>query len=215
MVAERLMIALPVLLLLAQTPVWDAEVFSNPAPWRSLETGVVSLDERAVAGSAYSEYRASTTTSSSVDTLCLAIFESGTRGSDSPGLKASRVLRDGEDERVIYQQIEQAVVSARDYAMTVVRKRLGEGRCGVRFKATNELAPALAKGVVRLSGLFGSWTFEPKPDGKTKVTYTMFIDLAGSVPPFLVHGSLKAAVKESLAKGLQKAHALEKPGAAR
>ena len=209
------MSALAVLLLLAQTPVWDAEVFSNPAPWRSLETGAVSLDERSVAGSAYAEYRAATTTSSSVETLCLAIFEWGTKGADSPGLKASRVLREGDDERVVYQQIELALVSNRDYAMTVVRKRDGEGRCGVRFRATNELAPALGTGVVRLSGLFGSWTFDALPDGATKVTYTMFTDPAGSVPPFLVHGSLKSAVKESLAKALQKAHALEKPGAAR
>ena len=213
MVVEPVIGALA-LLLLTQTPVWDAEPFKNPAPWKSVEKGALSLDERPVKDSPFAEYRAIATTASSIETLCLAVFEWGTKGADSPGLKASRVLRDGDDERVVYQQIDQPVVSSRDYAMTVQRRRDPSGVCRIRFAATNELAPPKGPGVVRMDGLWGSWTFEPAPGGKTQVTYTMYSNPSGSVPPFLVHGSLKSAVRDSLLKALKKAQELEQLKAA-
>lgn len=195
------------LLVLAQasTPVWDADVFTNPTAWKSLETGAISVDSRPIKDSVYFEYRAIAETDASVDTLCTAIFEWGTKGSDSTSVKLSKILRDGDDERVVYSQIEQPVVSNRDYAMTVVRKRDASGTCRIRFRATNEFAPPLDKGVVRMNALWGSWTFEALESGKSKVTYTLFSDPGGSVPAFLVHGPQRSAAKESVVKGLQKA----------
>lgn len=196
------------LLVLAQavTPVWDAEVFTNATPWKSLETGAITVDSRPIKDSVYFEYRTITETPDSVDTLCTAVFEWGTKGSDSSNVKLSKLLKDGDDERVVYNQIEQPVVSNRDYAMTVVRKRdASSGTCRIRFRATNEFAPPLDKGVVRMNGLWGSWTFEPLASGKSRVTYTLFSDPGGSVPAFLVHGPQKSAAKDSIVKALQKA----------
>ena len=110
--------------------------------------------------------------------------------------------------RVVYEQLAIPVVSNRDYAMTVARwPKLEGGKCRIRFRATNDAAPELPKGYVRMDKLWGEWFFEPQDDGKTRLTYTMFSDPAGSVPPFLVQGSLVKAVKDSVLKALAKGKA--------
>lgn len=190
---------------LTQSPVWDSPVFSNPDPWTSFDKGATTLEGREVKGTQFSEYRVSTDTREvTLDALCLAVFEWGTKEADSPGLIASKVLRDGDDERVVYNQIEQPFVSNRDYAMTVVRKRDEKG-CGIRFKATNELAPTKGEGTVRMDRLWGSWNFTPVDGGAVRIVYTLFADPGGSVPAFVVHGSQRSAAKSSVKKAIAKA----------
>jgi hypothetical protein len=201
-----------VLLLLAQNPAWDNAVFTNPGAWKGLEKGAVTVEGREISPGPYSEYRVTTETTQSLESLCVAVFEWGTHGKDNPGTKVSTLLKDGEDERVVYNQIEQPVVSNRDYAMTVMRRREAvdggdPGVCRIRFVATNELAPAKPDGIVRMDRMWGSWTFERLESGKTRVTYTLFADPAGSIPPFLVHGAQRSAAKDSVAQGLAKAKA--------
>jgi hypothetical protein len=193
--------------LLAQAPaasIWEASVFTNPQPWTVLEKGPVTVESRPIANTPFSEFRVTTDTNEvSVDELCQSVFEWGTKEADSPGLKASKVLQDGDDERVVYNQIEQPFVSNRDYAMTVIRRR-DEGGCGIRFKATNDRAPAKGEGVVRMDRLWGSWRFAPI-EGGARLTHTLFADPAGAVPPFLVHGSQRSAAKDSVKKAIEKA----------
>ncbi len=193
--------------LLAQAPaasIWDASVFTNAQSWSVLEKGALTIESRQIAGTPFSEYRVTADTKEvSVDDLCRAVFEWGTKEADSPGLKASKVLQDGDDERVVYNQIEQPFVSNRDYAMTVIRRR-DEGGCGIRFKATNEKAPTKGEGVVRMDRLWGSWRFAPI-DGGARITYTLFADPAGAVPAFVVHGSQRSAAKDSVKKAIEKA----------
>jgi len=57
------------------------------------------------------------------------------------------------------------------------------------FEAANELAPPSPEGWVRISKLKGEWRFERGDDGRTKVTYVIFSDPAGSIPAFMVEGS--------------------------
>lgn len=208
--------ALTLWLALAQSPsssVWEDPRFELTTPWRSLDTGKIKLDARPVTPGAYSEYRAITDSTPSVEAFCVAVFEWGTHGTDNPGTKLSRLLRDGDDERVVYTQLEQPVVSNRDYALTVSRRRerteAGQTqRCSIRFIVTNEFAPPKTEGMVRMERLWGSWTFERGEGGLTRITYTLFADPAGSIPPFLVHGAQRSAAKESLEMAITKAKAL-------
>ena len=197
------MIAL-LLLLLAQ----PAGVFDNPEPFSVLENkDGLTLQGRPIKGSKYSEYRVVTDTPYPVSVLCEHIYEWGTKGTDHPGVKLHRVLRDGPDDRVVYDQVEQPVVSDRDYALTVVRRREPDGTCRIRFWTSNELAPPKPAGFVRMERLWGGWQFSPLPGGKARLTYTLFADPAGSIPAFVVHGPQKSAAKDSVLGGLRKVKA--------
>jgi hypothetical protein len=188
-------------LLLAQ----PVGIFENPEPFKVLESkGGLVLSGRPIKGSKLSEYRVTTDTPYSAAALCEHIYAWATKGTDHPGVKLRKLLKDGPDERVVYNQIEQSVVSDRDYALTVVRRREPDGTCRIRFWTSNDLAPPKPAGFVRMERLWGGWQFEPLPGGKARLTYTLFADPGGSVPAFLVHGPQKSAAKASVITGLKK-----------
>lgn len=193
------------LVVLSQFPM---EVFDNAAAFKEFDHGSYGvISKREVKGSPYPEHRIVVTTELSVPTLCDAVYEMGTSG-ETDGLALHKSLRDDGDVRVVYEQLAIPVVSNRDYAMTVARwPALEGGKCRIRFRATNDAAPALPKGYVRMDKLWGEWLFEPQDGGQTRLTYTMFSDPAGAVPPFLVQGSLVKAVKDSVLKALAKGKA--------
>jgi hypothetical protein len=99
----------------------------------------------AIKGSKCSEYRVVTDTPYPVEALLEYIYEWGTKGTDLPGVKLHKVLKDTPDDRVVYDQLEQPVVSDRDYALTVVRRSEPDGTCRIRFWTSNELAAAPAR----------------------------------------------------------------------
>jgi hypothetical protein len=200
------MLSILVLAALAAEP---TEALERQAPWDELNTADgVKLFRRDVAGSHYFEYRATHTTDVSVEALCTTAFEWGSKSKDHQGLKLRKLLRDGDDERVTYDHIDEPIVSSRDFAMTIKRTREDPG-CRVRFFASNSEAPSSPRGFVRIEKLWGGWTFEARPDGKTAITYTLFADPAGAIPPFLVHGAQAARTRQSVLKAVALARAAE------
>jgi hypothetical protein len=182
-------------------------VFDRTAPWQpvSNEDGV-TLEERPVQGSPLKEYRLTTLTEFAPQRLCDAAFEWGTRGKDQPGVTLSKLITDGVDSRVVYNRVAQPLISDRDYTVTTTRERLPGGGCRVRFKITNELGPASSAQYLRMENMWGSWAFEPV-QGKTKLTYVLFADPGGSVPPFLVQGGAQRSAKMGIGKVLETARA--------
>jgi hypothetical protein len=192
--------ALLIALTLSQFPM---DVFENAGAFTEVETrDGVTLSKRAVKDSPYFEYRVATTSSYSVAQLCDATYDWGTHEGDSPGVTLFKVVEDGDDVRVVYNQITRPIVAKRDYALTIVRLREGE-RCRIRFRTANDKAPAKPEGFVRMDKLWGEWLFEPAEKG-SKLTYTLYSDPAGSVPAFLVHGGQSGATRESLMTALSK-----------
>ncbi|MEW5740526.1 MAG: START domain-containing protein [Myxococcota bacterium] len=190
-----------VLLVLAQ----PAGVFDNADAFQELEkSGGLTLQGRAIKDSKFWEYRVVTETALPVAALCEHIYEWGTKGTDHPGVKLHKVLKDTPDDRIVYDQLEQPVVSNRDYALTVRRYRDPDGVCRIRFWVSNDVAPVKPDGFVRMDKLWGSWRFEPLEKGGSRLTYTLFADPGGSIPAFLVHGSQKSAAKDSVATGIKK-----------
>jgi hypothetical protein len=155
----------------------------------------------------YWEYRATTTTDVPVAALCSAVFDWGTRSKDHGGLKLRKIVRESEDERVTYDHIDEPVVSSRDFALLTTRSREPGGACQIRFHAHNSEAPPSPRGFVRIEKLWGSWRFEPRADGKVQVSYTIFADAAGAVPPFLVHGTQAERARQTVRKGINLARA--------
>lgn len=195
--------ALLVLTLTQATP------FDSTVAWESVSNeGGLKLERRAVANSSSLEYRITTMTQVPVQTLCETTFEWGTRGTDFPGLNARTELASAPDERVVYDQYQQPVVSNRDYAITVKRWREPDGVCKIRYWATNEKAPKRLEGWVRLDRLWGSWTFTAR-EGRTELVYTQFTDPSGSIPAVLSNGSLRDAAFHSVKAALEKGRAAQ------
>lgn len=193
------------LVLLLVTAQFATDVFDNSAPFSKLdERDGITVSRREVKASDYFEYRAELASTHPVPALCEAIFDWGTRHQDGAMVTLARVLDDKEDVRVVYNQVSAPVVSRRDYAMTVTRERLGDGGCRIRFRATNELAPARPDGFVRMNKMWGEWRLEPNGEGASKITYTLFTDPAGSVPAFLVHGSQRQATRDGVVRAIEK-----------
>jgi hypothetical protein len=185
---------------------------AEPEPWKkeSAPDGV-TLESRPVKDSAFYEYRAQADTDASVVALCDAVFEWGTVSKDHQQLKSRTLLEDHGDSRIVYDQLDPPVVSCRDFAFTVRRDRREDGSCRLEFSPSNEKAPKSPDGWVRIEKLKGSWTFEPKGEGKTHVTYQLWADPAGAIPAVFIHGSQREAAVETLKKGIAKAHQAKKP----
>jgi hypothetical protein len=188
---------LTLLALLSAEPKWKTE---------SAPDGV-RLESRPMPGNAFFEYRAQADADVSVDVLCDAVFEWGSVSKDHAGLKARTLLEDRGEVRVVYDQLDPPVVSCRDFAFTVARSRQADGSCRIDFFTSNERAPKSPAGWVRIEKLKGSWTFVPSPHG-AHVTYQLWADPAGAIPPVFVHASQREATVETLQKGIAKARAL-------
>ncbi len=190
------MVAVLVGLLLAQAP--------SEEGWKNLWHDGVTLDTRPVPGSAFFEYRAQTDSDLKVETLCHEIYEWASISTDHDNITARKVLEDHGDMRVVYDQLSPPLVAQRDFAFTVRRARKGASSCRIDLMVTNDKAPPLPQGFVRIEKLSSSWLFERTENG-THVTYTLFSDPGGSMPPALVHNAQRDATVKTLQLGLQHA----------
>ncbi|MEW6430213.1 MAG: hypothetical protein AB1730_01790 [Myxococcota bacterium] len=130
-----------------------------------------------------------------VDALCTSVFDWGSDVAHDE-VSARTLLAERDGVRIVYDQVQQKVVSDRGSAMTQ-RRTSADGACHIRFWVTNEHAPPLPKGFVRMERMWGAWDFVPT-DGGTAITCVLFSDPAGSIPSFLVHSAQKKAVLETL-----------------
>lgn len=146
----------------------------------------IRVESRPFAGSSFVELRLSTTASVPVAKLCDAAYGDGKIPRDEHTVRTRRVLSEGRDERVTYEQVNAPVVSDRDFALKWTRKQSGD-RCVVRFAITDAAVPIDPR-VVRLTVISGEWTFAAAPDGKTAVQYVSHSEPGGGLPPFIVEG---------------------------
>lgn len=181
---------LPLLLtLLAQAPEWRLDH----------ESDGVKVELRAVPKSHYDEIRVSTTTPGDLQRVCDAIFAKGVGGKAEGQFKKREVLKETDTERWTYEQIALPVVSDRDYVIHVKLEQAADtGRCEVSFQTEDDPSRPVAPGHVRIASVRGYWTVLPVEDGKLSITYLVFSDPGGSVPPFLVHGGQRKAATDFL-----------------
>lgn len=161
---------------------------TEPAYEKVSDSEGVTIEQRGVAGSKFVELRFTLVTDKSPRSLCDAVFGDGKFDPDEPDLKSRQVLQESEHERVTYDQIAPPVVSNRDYVVRV-RRTIEGASCRLTFEAANELGPKVPDGWVRVTKLKGHWLFEPTDAGQTRLTYVVFSDPGGSLPPFMVEGS--------------------------
>lgn len=161
-------------------------LLSQPFTVKAVEDGV-EVSWRAVPGSGFSELRFVGDTAGDVEALCAKAFGTGKFDPDEPYLVSRLVISDSGDDRVTWDEISPPMVSRRDYVMRRVRTRTA-GKCRIDFEAFDDPARRPREGVVRLTALRGSFTFEAV-GGRVRVEHRVHMDPGGLLAPFVVEGS--------------------------
>lgn len=103
-------------------------------------------------------------------------------------IRESRVLHRTDSDATVYQRLKLPVVSDRDFTIHAKWGKRGDALT-VQYAVDNSLGPAAQGGVVRVSLQQGAWALEPIRDGTaTHARYHVQIDLAGSIPKWMVSG---------------------------
>ena len=103
------------------------------------------------------------------------------------------------------------MISDRDFTLHAKWGQRGPALT-LQFAVDNARGPQPRDGIVRLSTLQGSWLLEPIRGGAaTHARYHVQIDLAGSVPKWMVSGGAAKNIPK-LFDGLRKQAALRVPG---
>lgn len=104
------------------------------------------------------------------------------------GLSVSKVLDRSDGALDVYQRLSLPMLDDRDFEMHVTWSSDGGGRV-IRFKTTNDKAPPLQKGVVRVPVHEGGWDLEPVDGGRrTRALYHFRMELGGSLPMWMARG---------------------------
>jgi hypothetical protein len=184
------MVAL-VLLVLAADPTWTPEGSRD----------AIALSSREIPGSKFLEFRAQTEVAGEVDALCDAVFDWASLKKNSAEVKTRTLLENEGDARVVHDDLEAPIVAHRTVTFQIKRRRLPDGTCALDAHVHNEMAPKTPEGWVRIDKMDTSWRFERSGE-KIRVTFTLFVDPAGSVPPFIVRGAQKNAAADTLKNAL-------------
>jgi len=123
----------------------------------------------------------------------------------------SRVIDKNDHEAVVYQRLKLPVISDRDFTLHATWGQRGP-TLTLQYAIDNARGPQPRDGIVRLSTLQGSWLLEPIRGGAaTHARYRVQIDLAGSVPKWMVSGGAAKNIPK-LFEGVRKQAALRVPG---
>jgi hypothetical protein len=106
-----------------------------------------------------------------------------------PNVAKREVLARSPREVVVYDRVHTPVVSNRDVTVRIRKVPRTDGKIEVQFESRNDLGPPPRKGYVRIPVVRGSWTVEPRADGKSQLSYQCYSEAGGLVPPALVRGA--------------------------
>ena len=177
------------------------------------EKNGVTVEKRAVPGSAWNEYRATARHALPPE----RIFEAArAERRDDPRsrryIKRYDVLRQSDQERLVYEQVAAPAISDRDYTVLIQwnadrARRVFE----VKFRVANDAGPPPSKGFVRIPDIHGHWRIAAAPDGGSRVEYSVYSDPGGSIPAWIARGAQVDSTRQNLLDCL--AYAEEHPPA--
>jgi hypothetical protein len=191
------MLTLLLIALAAEPPEWKDEGSRHGIP----------IEGRVVPGSKFSEFRAQMEIAGDLNALCDGVFLWASSAGNSPEVSKRTVLEDRGDVRVVHDELKTPIVSDRAVTFRLTKNRPSATLCTLEAHVDNEKAPKIPESFVRITKMDTSWRFEPGTNGKTKVTFAIFVDPAGSVPPFLTYGAQRNAAADTLKAALEKVSA--------
>ncbi len=131
------------------------------------------------------------------------MFDWASLKKNSAEVKTRTLLEDRGDWRLVHDDLEAPIVAHRTMTFAIKKTRGADGTCAIDSHVENDKAPKTPEGWVRIDTMRTSWRFEPS-GSKTRVTFTLFVDPAGSVPAFVVHGAQKNATADTLKSAMAK-----------
>ena len=164
----------------------------------------IPIEGRTVPGSKFSEFRAQMEIAGEANALCDGVFLWASSAGNSPEVSKRTVLEERGDARLVHDELKTPIVSDRAVTFLLTKKRPSPGLCTLEAHVDNEKAPKIPDSFVRITKMDTSWRFEPSANGKTKVTFVIFVDPAGSVPSFLTYGAQRNAAADTLKAALEK-----------
>jgi len=171
---------------------WPALATAQPeAPWEKIadEHGIL-IEARPMPGTALREIRAQTHSPVSPEIIFEVIWNVGAQHEFLPNLTTVRVVRQSDDEVVVYERVKIPVAQDRDYVLRLTKKVDAQAHVyDVYAQGASELGPAPEKGVVRMTKLWSTFSMRPGKDGGTDLTYTSFGDPAGTLPSWIIRAA--------------------------
>jgi hypothetical protein len=175
-------------LAIALAATWASTAARADEAWTDLTTkNGVLYQKRAVAGSKYFEYRATTAIAIAPRDGLRIVWKVVTE-LQPPMVSARQVLKRSDEEVVVYDQIKTPVVSDRDVTTRFQKVVVPPDRLEVRFQSSEQLGPPPDARFVRLPMVRGAWTLVEAPGG-ARVTYQCYSEPGGSVPAFIIRSA--------------------------
>ena len=120
-----------------------------------------------------------------------------------PHTTVSRVLRTEGDAAIALQRTETPFLDPREYVIAVRRTstRTADGRAlhAMSWRTAPQWAQAVDPAAVRIDVNQGEWTVEALQDGRSRITFQLLLDPAGSIPASFVNFSQAAGAERALA----------------
>jgi hypothetical protein len=108
----------------------------------------------------------------------------------------------------VYTRLRLPLVQSRDYVLHVkLEQPPASGRCDISFETVDDPSRPKLDGVVRIPELHGFWSIAPGADGKSLLTYQVFCNPGGGIPPFVAKGGQRGAAIDLVKMILARAHA--------
>jgi hypothetical protein len=174
--------------------------------WRKVdvEEGVL-VETRDVQGSALHEVRASAHTKATPAAIMGVLWKQEEFPQFLDHVKHIDVLRDGDGERLLYEEFSIPIVKDRDI---VVRARRtsdsASGAIDMESVAVNDEGPPPTRQFVRIHTSVSRWHLTPAADG-ADVTYTIRADVGGFVPDWIANRIQHETVPVLVRKVLERA----------
>jgi hypothetical protein len=163
---------------------------ADAAEWQLLrEKDGVRLEVRPVAGRQFEQVRVAAPVPWSPKLLCDVLWTQPTQKT----IRFEQIVRETENERVVYEQVRTPVVSDRDYTMRFVRSYDQETNvCEIAFHSRNDLGPPPKDGFVRIPLIEGAWIVEPEGD-HTLLAYVVYSEPGGWIAAWMAKSGLRDA----------------------
>ena len=176
-----------------------------PAPWTLFRVvDGLKVELRDVSGSHFEEIRVTAHSRLPLPALCDAVWGKGAKATGD--FKKRVVISESETERWTYEQIRLPVVSDRDCVMHVELLQPAEsGRCEVRFRSAKHKDYPPALGHERVGAVRGQWTLVPDAKGEVDVTYVVYSEPGGAIPPLFAKGGQRDAAVSFMKQILKRA----------
>ena len=182
---------------------WFLTALPNGNPWQHVrQDDAMQVWARTVPESNIREVKAETVIDASIDRIWDVLDDVDSYAAFMPYLVEARQVphEPGQKkEKLEYFRVNPPLVSQRDYVIKIdAEQDRAKGEYVRRWSTAPHVDMPRRKDSIRLDVCDGSWTLKKQVDGKTKVTYWVYTDPAGSIPGWVANQANSRSVPDVL-----------------